>query len=66
MVRSPSETQSCDLYQTRIDHEVENVQQTHHLQALQTNHQKHDLLQQIETHHKHENQTGPPAASKPV
>jgi hypothetical protein len=31
MVRSPSKTQKCDLSQTHIDHEVENVQQTHHL-----------------------------------
>jgi hypothetical protein len=30
VVRSPFETQNCDLSQTRIDHEVENVQQTQH------------------------------------
>jgi hypothetical protein len=33
MVCSPSETQSYDLSQTRIDHEVENVQQTQHHQT---------------------------------
>jgi hypothetical protein len=30
VVCSPSETQSCELSQTRIVHEVENIQQTYH------------------------------------
>jgi hypothetical protein len=33
VVRSPSETQSCGLSRTRIDHEVESVQQTQHHQT---------------------------------
>jgi hypothetical protein len=42
MVRSPSETQRCDLSQTRIDHEVENDQQTQHHQTQNVYHLHHD------------------------
>jgi hypothetical protein len=42
VVRSPTETQNCDLSQTHIDHEVESVQQTQHHQAQGAYHLFHD------------------------
>jgi hypothetical protein len=41
-IRSPFETQNCDLSQTRIDHETENVQQTQHHQTQGAYHLFHD------------------------
>jgi hypothetical protein len=51
MVRSPFETQSCDLFQTRIVQEVESIQQKYHHLIEHTQHLHHDQWNQTDHHH---------------
>jgi hypothetical protein len=54
---SSSSSQSYDSSHPCIEHEVESVYKTDHLQTHHANHQNHDHLNKIEHRHEHEKQT---------